>query len=292
MSSASNWAQRRTKPNYLYAISSVALVLFVLGFFSLLALQARQLIFLYKEQINLIVELKSTALPADITALRSHLRQAPYVRSGSLRFIGKTEAARMMKQEFGDAFSQLDLPNPFLDVLIFNVGAANLEPERLAAIRRELRSWGAVNDVFYQQNLLDTIAGNLQQAGLIALFLALIFTGIAISLIYNTIRLALYANRFLIKNMELVGASWGFISRPYVVRALLHGLLSGALAGLALTGLLYVIGRQIPSIGLLQNAQQLLPVLAGLLLGGMLLYTLSTALVVNKYLRMRADDLY
>jgi cell division transport system permease protein len=288
----SNLASRRTRPNYLYAMISVALVLFLLGFFGIILLHMQQFVRLYKERVNLIVELNEIATPTDLSRLEVYLQAADYVRPGTVNKVSKEKAAELMRDEFGEAFLKLDLPNPFLDVVYFNLKAAYLEPQKLQQIREELKSVPAVNDVYYEESLVDNIASNLQKAGYFALGFGLFFIVVSATLIHNTIRLALYSNRFLIKNMELVGASWGFISKPYLFRAILHGLLSSLLAILALVGLLYWINHSFPEIYLFQDIRLLLLVFISIVSLGVLIYALSTYYVVNKYLKMRVDDLY
>lgn len=288
----SNFATRRTRPNYLYAMISVALVLFVLGFFGVILLHAQQFVRLYKERVNLIVELSETANTDDLAALEIHLQNAEYVRPGTIQKVSKEKAAQLMRDEFGEAFLKLDLPNPFLDVVFFNLKAEYLDPVRLQRIREEIKDLPAINDVYYQESLIDNIADNLKKAGYFALGFGLFFILISAALIHNTIRLALYSNRFLIKNMELVGASWGFISKPYLFRAILHGLLSSLIAILALVGLLYWINHSFPEVYLFQDIRLLMMVIFGIVFLGVLIYALSTFYVVNKYLKMRVDDLY
>jgi cell division transport system permease protein len=282
----------RSRPNYFYAIISVALVLFLLGFFGLIILQAQQLVTVFKERVNLLVELEASTPEEAIDELKMQLRQSRFLKPGSVQFISQEEAADIMREDFGEDFLKLDLPNPFYDVITFNVMARYMESDSLAAIRSEIRANPYVNDVYYQESLVDDIARNVRRIAYIALGVGLFFIIIAVTLIHNTIRLALYANRFLVKNMELVGASWKFISRPYLWRAAAHGLLSGLMAVTALFLLLYWVQRDLPEIQTLEQ-----PLALGLLFGvlvllGVLINTLSTYYVVNKYLKMRVDDLY
>jgi len=289
---ANTIATRRTRPNYFYALISVALVLFVLGFFGAILLHAQQFVRLYKERVNLIVELVESASTSDMIALESFLENADYVRPGTINRVSKEKAAQLMRNEFGEEFLKLDLPNPFLDVVFFNLKAEYLDPEHLHQIREELKALPTINDVYYQESLVDNIANNLQKAGYFALGFGLFFILVTATLIHNTIRLALYSNRFLIKNMELVGASWSFISRPYLIRATLHGLLSSLIAILALVGLLYWLNQSFPEVYLFQDTRLLIAVIFGILFLGVLIYALSTFYVVNRYLKMRVDDLY
>jgi len=282
----------RSRPNYMYAVISLALVLFLVGFFGLLMLHGSQLVRTFKERVNILVEMTENHTPAQVDTLRQLLEVAPYVKEGSIRYVDRERAAELMQDDFGEDFMKLDLPNPFYDMFSFNVDAAQMQADSLTQIRRELRSFSFVSDVFYQESLIDEVAGNLKTLGWVALGIGLFFVVVAVTLIHNTVRLALYSNRFLIKNMQLVGASWGFISRPYLWRALGHGFIGSVLAVLGLGGLLIWLRSLIPELGLLQGGVTFLYLFGALMLLGMLIYLLSTYRVVNKYLRMRVDDLY
>ena len=284
----------RTRPNYLYAIISVALVLFLLGFFGLIILQAQNLVTTFKERVNVMIEFKPGTQGADLASFQELLKKSDFTKAGSVEFVSKEEAVRIMQEDedFGEDFLKLDLPNPFYDVVTFNVNAGYMNTDSLSAIQTALRSYNFVSDVYYQENLVDEIAGNIRKIGFIALGVGLFFILVAAALIHNTIRLALYSNRFLIKNMELVGASWKFISRPYLWRAVLHGLLSGLLAILALTGLLYWSLTGLPELNMLSDPLPLGLLFGGLVLLGIVITTASTYYVVSKYLKMRVDDLY
>jgi len=281
-----------SRPNYVYAIISVALVLFLFGSFGLLLSHAGQLLRFYREQVDLVLEFKSTATPEEIASIRTALENTPYVVPGSVRYINKGAAKAMMTEAFGRDFLALDLPNPFFDILTFNVRNNYMNPSSLGQIRAAWRLESSVNDIFYQENLLDQIARNMRKVGIVILALALIFTLLVGILVYNTVRLALYANRFLIKTMELVGASWGFISRPYLLRAAFHGFLSACMANAALFATLSATQSRIPELAQFTDMRQLFLLFGLQFLLGIGINTLSTWIVVNKYLSMRMDDLY
>ncbi len=282
----------RTKPNYFYSIISVSLVLFLLGFFSLIILNAQRLIKVFKERVNLLVEIEEGAPDEAIAQFGDDLKKRRYTLENSVRFIPREEAEQMMQEEFGEDFLKLDLPNPFFDVYLFNVQAAFMAPDSLTTIRNELRNYSFVHDVYYQESLIDEISRNVRRIGFFSLGVGLFFILVAVTLIHNTIRLALYSNRFLIKNMELVGASWKFISRPYLLRAVGHGFLSGLLAAAALAGLMYWAVHDLPELHSLFDPLAYGILFGGLLVLGIIITTMSTYYVVNKYLRMRVDDLY
>ncbi len=282
----------RPRPNYLYSIISVALVLFVLGFFALAVLYARQLVQGLKEKVNLIVELKEGSGEAEARLLKEKLAASPYVKEASAQYISREEAAQAMKEDFGDDFLKLGMPNPLYDVITFNVRAAYMDPDSLREIREGLLEEGAVSDVYYQESLVNEIAKNIRSLSLIGLGILLFSVIVSGALIHNTVRLALYANRFLIKNMELVGASWEFISRPYIRRGAWHGVLSGLLASAGIMMVYLWLYNTIPGLREVGNKNLIILLALLLCLMGLAINALSTYYVVRKYLKMRVDDLY
>ncbi len=280
------------KPNYLYTIVSVTLVLFLLGLFGLLVLEGRLFVRSLKEKVEIIVELKEETTPAGTDSLKQQLTASPFLKPNSVRFITKEEGAAMMQNDFGEEFLKLDMANPLYDVLIFNVISDWMHPDSLKVMRSQVREFPFVNDVYYQEGLADAVAGNLKNLSLIVFGASIFFIIVAFALILNTIRLALYSNRFLIKNMELVGATWGFISRPYIWRSLGHGLLSALLAIVLLGLLLWLWLSRLPEAGDFLNIPGIAGIFGAILLLGLFIPLAGTYFVVKKYLRMRVDDLY
>lgn len=280
------------KLNYVYVVFSVALVLFLLGFFGMALLQTQQIGAYFKEKVNIIVELENNRADESLSTLHKHLSNSRYIKDTSFQFISKEEGAKMLIQEFGEDFLKMDMPNPLYDVLTFHVKASYLNQDSLKQVRRDLKRYPFISDVYFQETFVNELARNLQQIGYIALGISLIFIIIAVTLIHNTVRLALYANRFLIKNMELVGASWEFISRPYLLQSAWHGFLSALLAISGLIILTWLISNQLGGISIKENVWRTAILFIGLILSGMLIMTASTYYVINKYLSMRVDDLY
>lgn len=283
---------KRAKPNYFYSIVSMALVLFLLGFFGLLLLQTQQLIEVFKERVNVLVEIEPGTDSLAITTLLNDLKMVEYTKKESINYTSKEAAIKSLQEDFGEEFMALDLPNPLYDVVTFNVKAKFMKSDLLSQIKKNFKTRDYVNDVYYQEGLVNMIAKNVKKLGWFALGFSGLFLIVAVTLIHNTIRLALYANRFLIKNMELVGASWGFISRPYIQKSVWHGILSALLAIAALVLVLLLAQREIVELQTLQDLPNSLLLFGGLLLLGILISGLSTWFVINKYLRMRLDDLY
>ncbi|MGH1436456.1 MAG: cell division protein FtsX [Lewinella sp.] len=280
------------RPNYLYTIISVAAVLFLLGFFGLLLLQSQRLTKVLKEQVDIIVELTNTPADSARLALENKLSKSSFVIPQSVEFTSREEALELMSDDLGEDLLSLDLPNPLYDVYTFNVGALYLTPDSLQRIREVLIKDPIINDVYYQESLIDQLTRNIKRISWILLGIAALFVLLALTVIHNTIRLALYANRFLIKTQELVGARWEFISRPYLRKSLWHGLLSALLAIGLLLLLQFWFQQQIPEIRALQHPLAFASLFAGLIILGMVINWLSTYVVVRKYLRMREDELY
>ncbi len=282
----------RIKPTYFYAIISVALVLFILGFFSLTALHGRKLVTLFKEKVDIWLELTPGTTEADVTRIIGIVRRQPFVKPESISFITREQAADAMKDELGDESLLEDNPDLLRDVIRFNVKADYLDDEVLTDWKGKLLQDSLVADLYIEAANTGNVGKNIQNMGLIALALGLLLIFAAVTLIHNTIRLELYSNRFLIKNQELVGASWNFISRPYIRRGVLNGLLSAGVAIAGLIAMLWWLYGLLPEFRQLQDLNDILAVFVGLIALGVLLSGLSTYFVVNKFLRMRVDDLY
>lgn len=281
----------RTGPNYIYAILSVSLVLFLLGFFALVIFQGQELVKLAREQVEVIVELKEDTPQAIRNDLSHRLEKTRYVKAGSVKFVSKEAGALLMREEFGEEFILLDMPNPLYDVLTFNVLADYLQADSLARIRGVVLELNAVRDVFYQESIATEIAKNIKKFSYIALGLSMVLLFIAFVLIHNTIRLALYANRMLIKNMELAGAGWDFISRPYILRSAAHGFISGLLATSGLLLVIFTLHALLPESAQLTNWFNFGLLASTLCLIGIFISAFSTWFVVNKYLKMRVDEM-
>jgi cell division transport system permease protein len=281
---------KRRKTNYFYSIVSVALVLFLLGFFGTALLFTRQQVVNQQEKISMMVELKENADALALDMLKTWLPKADFVREA--RFVSKEQAATMMRKSLGEEYIASDMPLPFYDAYSINLKSNRLNTDSIAAISARLRTNDAVSDVYMDEGLMGDVSKTVEKIALIALAVAALFIIVAITLIHNTIRLNLFSDRFIIKNMELVGASWGFISRPYIQRGMRNGFLSALLA-IALLGVLWFFAQiETPELNLLLTNPLFWLSGIGLILLGVLISWVSTFYVVNKYLKMRLDDLY
>ena len=293
--SIGNQPIKRKNPSYIYSILSVALVLFLLGFFLLFLLHAPKWVQDYKEKINVTAEIKDETPQKEVNQLINSLSKIPYIKKESIQFKSKEEIAEEMKEEIGSAESTLSISNPFYNEINFNLRADYVNKDSIELLRQEILQNSFIQDVYFKELFVDQVNKNLQKIGFTALGLGLIFILIAIVLIHNTIRLVMYSNRFLIKNMQLVGASWSFITKPYLNKSLINGFWSGIIAICILIGLILFINFQFPELRLdiwLDDVLGLIIIFVGLILLGIFITLGSTYFVVNKYLKMRLDDLY
>jgi cell division transport system permease protein len=282
----------RSKPTYFYAIVSVAMVLFILGFFAIMATHARQLATMFKEKVDIWLELQANTPQEEIARMVQDIRRQPFVKQESVTFITREQAQSTMKKDLGDESLLEDVPNLLRDVIRFNVRAAFLQNDSLLNWRETLRRDTFISDLYFEAANTGNVGKNIQNLGWIILGLGILLIFAAVTLIHNTIRLALFTNRFLIKNQELVGASWAFISRPYIVRGIMNGLWSALLAIAALIGTQWSASRLMPDLQQLEDLNSILAIFVLLILLGILISGLSTYFVVQKFLRMRVDDLY
>lgn len=281
-----------SRPNYLSVILSVALVLLLIGVFAITAIFGNRLVDLFKEKVDIWLELKPDLSEQEVARVVGLVRAQPFVKKETLTFITREQAAATMRKDLGDESLLEDLPNLMRDVVRFNVKAEFLTADSLSEWRGEMKRDSAVTDVFFEALSMGNAESNIQNLSYFVLGLAFLLVFGAVALIHNTIRLALYANRFVIKNQQLVGASWSFISRPYIRRGILNGLLSGAIAVAVLSALVSLAMDTIPELAEIHTPGALAAIGLSLLGLGTLIGGVSTWWVVNKFLKMRIEDLY
>ena len=281
---------KRHKTNYFYSIISVALVLFLLGFFGVALLFVKQQADTQQEKISMMVELKEEADSTSLSQLKAELPTADFARE--VRFVSKQEAGETMQHSLGDDYINKDMPLPFFDAYSINLKADRMSADSIAAISARLKENKAISDVYMDEGLIGEVSQTVQKIALIAFIITALFIIVAITLIHNTIRLNLYSDRFIIKNMELVGASWRFISRPYIRRGMLNGFMSALIALGLIATIWFFLQKEAPELNLLLKNYVFWAYIAGLILLGVLISWISTFYVVNKYLKMRLDELY
>lgn len=277
---------------YVTSVISITLVLFTLGFLGLLIIHAKTLSNYIKENIGFEIIIKPEAKEADVVHLQKTLDTKDYVKS--TEYITKTEAVERLKKALGSDFVDFwgDRDNPLLPSIDVRFHAQWANNDSISKIKTGILKNPMVKEVYYQKSLVDVINKNLNKIGLILLGLSVLLLLISVTLINNTIRLSIYSKRFVIKSMQLVGATETFIRRPFILKGILHGILSAVLALLLLTGVLVVARENIPELILLESNRLIGELYLFIVLLGMLVSGFSTRVAVDRYLNMNKNHLY
>jgi|SRR6056297_123564 len=282
--------KRRLRSSYLTSVISISLVLFMLGVLGILVLNAKRLSEYVKENIGFSIILKEGVKEVDIIRLQKNLDATHYVKS--TEYITKKEAAEELRKELGENFIEFLGYNPLLASIDVHLHAQYANPKSINQIKKDLQRYDQIKEVFYQKDLVELVNQNIEKIGLILLaFSALLFL-IAVALINNTIRLSVYSKRFIINTMQLVGATKGFIRRPFIYKGILHGIYASLISIGLLIGMVYLIQNEFDRIISLKE-YEILGILFGMvLLIGIIINWISTFFAVNKFLKIKVDKLY
>lgn len=280
----------RRRISYLPTFFSISLVLFLAGLFGMFLLHANALKDIAKQNVQLNIYFKDDAQEADIVRMQKKLENEPYVIKAT--FVSKDEGLRNWQKDMGESPQEMLGFNPFPNSIDVHFKPDFVTVDSLEVLKKQLEKNMDVREVTYDKIVVDNIDRNVKTVGIILLSLALLMAAVSIALINNTIRLTLYSKRFIIKSMQLVGATQGFIRRPFIYRGFSVGLLSSIFASLLLLGTLYVLTENFKDLAMLQNYLHIGILLLGLGVLGMLISGLSSYLAINKYLKMKLDDLF
>ena len=276
---------KKTKTIYISTVISIALVLLMTGLLGLILVHAKNLSNYVKENIVLNIIVNEGAKEVDIRALQKQMDGNPFVLK--TQYVSKELAARNLTKEMGEYFVDFLGYNPLLSSIDVYMKAEYANNDSITAFSQQLNKNPLIKEVIYQKSLIDMVNQNIRGIGLVILAFAFILLIIAIALINNTIRLAIYSQRFLIKSMQLVGATKNFIRGPFMTYGILHGFLAGLIAIILLLGILYLAQQQVPEILLLRNWFEFGLVFAGVIGIGILISGLSTYFAVSKFLRLK-----
>ena len=287
------------RSSYLTTIISISLVLFVIGLVGLLILNAHKISRHVKENICITVFLNNNLKDIEMKQYTDILKTKRFVRS--TEFISKEQAAMELKDELGEDFVNFLGYNPLLPSIEVRLKAEYANTDSIAKIEKEIIEDNAkekvkekrpVKEVSYQKSLIEAVNQNIKKISIVLLiFCGLLFI-ISLSLINNTIRLSVYARRFLIKTMELVGATRAFVRAPFVIKSLWHSLISILITFVLLGGVIYMIDKHIPELSILYELDTIAVLYACIMVIGFAIVWCSTTLAVNRYLRMKGNDLY
>lgn len=284
------FTRRRLTSSRITTIVSISLVLFAIGLAGLLVLHTKKLSDYVKENVGFTIYMNKNVKEADIVQLQKELDAHAYV--GSTEYISEEKAAETYQKELGIDFVKFIGYNPLHTSVEVHFKAEYSKPAFFEELILEIKKNPIVSEVTYQKSLIQEVNDNVRKISLILLVFGLLLLLIAITLINNTIRLAVYSKRFLIKSMQLVGATEGFIRRPFIQTSVIHGLISSFIAIGLLIGVIYVSREEIPEIVSLQSLDLFLILFGFVILVGFIISWISTYFAVRKYLRIKNDNLY
>lgn len=281
---------KKSKPSYLYAIIGISLVLFLLGTLGWLVINGRSLSKSFRENLEVNVNLHDNTRPEMAMRLQEMLDQQPFVKKS--RFISKEDALAEVS-----ALEQQDVAlnsgfNPLWPQIVLNLHAGYVQSDSLEKISRFIMQSNIVRDVDYPKTVAKSMETNFRRVGYILGAISLLLFITVIILIDNTVRLAMFSNRFLIKTMQMVGATRWFISKPFDQRAIINGFISGLIAAAGLWLIKFFAEANLPELKTIDDPVMMGLLIAVLLILGILISLVSTHRSVVKYLKMRIDDLY
>lgn len=284
------YQKRRLISSYFSVVLSIALVLFLLGILGLLVLNTKKLADHFKEQITISVFLKDTAKPVEVDQMQKSLAMADYTKSAL--YVSKEDAAEQYSEDIGENFQEFLGYNPLKNSFDVNLKADFVSPEQVAEIAASLSNKSFVDEVSYDQPLISLLNDNVKKISLWILLASAVFTVIAVLLINSSIRLSIYSKRFIIKTMQMVGATKTFIRKPFIHNNVKLGFYGGLIALLALGGVLYYVDNTFPELGIFEDIPLLSGLFIGVLLLGILISYISTFFATQRFLNLRTNDLY
>ncbi|MBT8260485.1 MAG: permease-like cell division protein FtsX [Bacteroidia bacterium] len=282
--------KRRLISSYFSVVISISLVLFLLGLLGMLVLNAKTISDNFKEKVVLTIYLNETAKPVEIEQLQKSLSLAQYVKSAM--YISKEDAADFMKGEYGEDFLDDVGYNPLQNSIDVNLKADFVTSQRLDSISEVNLNKKFVDDVRYDKDLVSIMNSNVKRISFWVLIISALFTLIAVLLINSSIRLAVYAKRFTIKTMQMVGASKQIIRRPFVWRSIKLGVIGAIIALIGMAVVLYYINRTFPELNLLQDQFLIVVLFVSIFLIGILITWISTHFATQRFLNLKTDQLY
>jgi cell division transport system permease protein len=284
--------------NYPHAmvVFSISLALFVIGLFGMLLIHASKLSEIVKESIEMQVYLDRNLTQVQLDRLQKTMAAKEFIAykgdTAQVRFVSKEDGAKAFLDETGEDFMTFLGDNPLRDTYVLRINADHSSSAELKGIKNDLEGIDGVYEVQYVESLIESINSNIQKISILLIAFAGILVLVVIILINNTVKLALYSQRFLIRSMQLVGATSFFIQRPFLNRAAWQGIISGIVASALLFGLMQYAYHEITELSLLKDEEQMYMLMIALIVLGCVIGFLSSYRAVRKYLRLSLDELY
>lgn len=290
MKKESKVVKRRLRSSYFVSIISISLLLFIVGLMGLLILNARNLSEYVKENIGFSVILEEDIKEVDIIRIQKSLDATDYVKS--TRYITKERAASELEEMLGEDFISFLGYNPLLPSIEVNLFAAYANPDSIMVIEKDIEQFSHVQEVYYQKSLVHLVNENIRKISIILVAFSFMLFLVSVSVINNTIRLSVYARRFIINTMQLVGATNSFIRRPFLLKSAAHGLYAAIFANLLMAGVIYMVQKEFSELFSFQDIQTIGLLFISVILLGIIINWISTYFAVSRFLRLNTDELY
>ncbi len=284
------YQKRKLISSYFSVVISIALVLFLLGSLGLLVLNAKKVADHFREQVVVTIYLNDSAKEVEVNQLQNSLAMAEYTKEA--KYVSKEEAAQIVKTDIGEDFMEFLGANPLQNSIDVYLKADYVTNETLDGITSELSNKAFIEDITYDNDLVEIMNNNVRKITFWVLILSAVFTLIAVLLINSSIRLAVYSKRFIIKTMQMVGATKRFIRKPFVLKSIQLGVIGAIVALIGMGVVLYYLDKTFPELELVQK-----PILVGglfvaVFLLGIVITWISTFIATQRFLNLKTDQLY
>lgn len=289
-SSYDKFQKRRLISSYFSVVLSVFLVLFLVGILGLFVLNSKKLSDDFKEQIAMTVFFKEEAHDTILKNFASELKTAKYVKSSV--FVSKEDAAKVHTEIIGEDFMTFLGANPLQNSFDIHLKADYIDSNNIRKIENKLRENPMISDIVYDKQLVNLVNDNIKKVSMWILIISGFLTLVAVLLINSSMRLSIHSNRFIIKTMQMVGATKAFIRKPFIWKSIKLGLIGSALAVVSLIITLLYLDSNYPNLGILDEKFLITLVLLGVVAVGVVITWLSTYFATQRFLNLRTDDLY
>ena len=284
------YQKRKLISSYFSVVISIALVLFLLGSLGLLVLNAKKVADHFREQVVVTIYLNDSAKEVEVNQLQKSLAMAEYTKEA--KYVSKEEAAQIVKSDIGEDFMEFLGANPLQNSIDVYLKADYVTNETLDGITEELSNKAFIEDITYDNDLVEIMNNNVRKITFWVLILSAVFTLIAVLLINSSIRLAVYSKRFIIKTMQMVGATKRFIRKPFVLKSIQLGVIGAIVALIGMAVVLYYLDKTFPELELVQKPVLVGALFVGVFLLGILITWISTFIATQRFLNLKTDQLY
>jgi cell division transport system permease protein len=289
-SSFDKFQKRRLITSYFSVVLSVFLVLFLLGILGLFIVNSKKISDDFKEGIAMSVYFKDEAKDTTLTNFKEMLKTANYARS--FKYVTKEDAAKEHTDIIGEDFMSFLGSNPLENSYDIHLKANYVFADSIEKIERDLHENEFISDIVYDKQLVNLVNDNIKKVSFWILIISGFLAFIAVLLINSSMRLSIYSNRFIIKTMQMVGATKSFIRKPFIWKSVKLGIIGAIIAIIALLGVLYYIDTNFPNLGILHDKVSITIILIGVFVTGVLITFFSTFFATQRFLNLRTNDLY